>query len=133
MNDIGREHKHARFGGFFFVLILKLSSLLDVHKGLLIVLENDRLTIVFCLVVHSFWTFRKQITIVFENDRFHKNNVRPFFIRLLFKNNRFWKKLSFLKIIVHICSLRTRQKAKWYYLYDDLVNHLVFIYFMHSM
>ena len=54
MNDIGREHKHARFGGFFFVLILKLSSLLDVHKGLLIVLENDRLTIVFSLVVHSF-------------------------------------------------------------------------------
>ena len=89
MNDIGREHKHARFGGFFFVLILKLSSLLDVHKGLLIVLENDRLTIVFSLVVHSFCTFRKQITIVFENDRFHKNNVRPFFIRLLFKNNRF--------------------------------------------
>ena len=25
------------------------------------------------------WTFRKQITISFENDRFYKNNLRPFF------------------------------------------------------
>ena len=28
----------------------------------------------------SFWTFRKRITIVFENDRFDKNDLQLFFI-----------------------------------------------------
>ena len=35
-----------------------------------IVFENDP----------SFWTFRNQIKNVFENDRFYKNDKRPFFI-----------------------------------------------------
>ena len=39
----------------------------------------------FLITTHSFWNFKKQITIVFINDRFYKNDLRPFFIRLFFK------------------------------------------------
>ena len=53
-------------------------------------------------VVNRFWTFRKRIKIVFDNDRFHKNDLRPFFIQLFF-NDRFWKKilLTILLTIVY--------------------------------
>ena len=46
----------------------------NTYVGLLIGYENDRWTIVFCFIfktTHTFWTFRKGISIVFENDCFH--------------------------------------------------------------
>ena len=73
--------------------------------GLLIVFENDRFLFCFSIVFkidgfvfeknisflktpHSFWTFRKEITIVLENYLF-LNDFWPFFIRLFLKNDRF--------------------------------------------
>ena len=42
----------------------------------------------FLKTTHSFWKFRKRITIVFENDHFFKNDKRPFFIQLFFFTKR---------------------------------------------
>ena len=36
-------------------------------------------------------TFRKQIRIVFENDRFYKNDKRPFFYHCFLFKKSFWK------------------------------------------
>jgi len=70
----------------------------QLQLGLLIVFEN------FCFVfqsfsktivsfsektTHSFQTFRKQIAIVFENDRFYKNDLRPFFYTIVLKKQSF--------------------------------------------
>ena len=49
----------------------------------------------FFRTTHSFWTIKKRITIVLENDGFLKNYLWPFFIRLFFNNDRFWKKIVY--------------------------------------
>ena len=51
---------------------------------------------------NSFWTFRKRITIVFESDRFHKNDLRQFFIRLFLKKRSLLKRRSLLTILLKI-------------------------------
>ena len=64
-----------------------------MRKGLITVRVVNRFSIRFSIVfktivfetTHSFLTFRKRITIVFENDRFSKNDKRSFFIRLFLK------------------------------------------------
>jgi len=75
------------------------------HLGLLIVFKNyvlflgknDR----FLKTTKSFWTFRKRITIVFENYRFLKNDLRSVFKNDYFwKNDRFWKKKIILSTIM---------------------------------
>ena len=68
---------------------------LRVFVSFSIVLKNDRF--VFLKRTHSFWTFRKRITIVSKNDRFYKNNLRPFFVLLFFKKRSLFQKPSFLK------------------------------------
>ena len=61
-------------------------------------LSNDKKT------THSFWTFRKQITIIFENDCFIKT-LSDHFYTIVFKKSVFWKKyfiksLTFMKMIM---------------------------------
>ena len=51
----------------------------------------------FLKMTQSFWTFRKRITIVFENYRFYQNDLRPFFIRLFLKTIAFEKTIVFQK------------------------------------
>ena len=69
---------------------------------------------------HSSWTFSKRITIVFENNRFYKNDKRPFFMRLVlkrfsFKNHRFKKRsfrLSFFRRRFHNKTIIFQKKTK---------------------
>ena len=82
---------------------------LRVFVSLSIVFKNDRFVFgkkrsfrfrkkrSFLKRTHSFWTFRKRITIVSKNDRFYKNNLRPFFVLLFLKKRSLFQKPSFLK------------------------------------
>ena len=49
---------------------------------------------------HSFWTFKKRITIVLENDRFLKNDLWPFLYNYFFKTIAFEKTTFFEKKIL---------------------------------
>ena len=48
-------------------------------------------------MTHSFWTFRKWITIDFGNDRFIKTICDRFLLDCFFKNCGFWKNDRFRK------------------------------------
>jgi len=69
-----------------------------------IAFKNDRFVFgtkrSFLKTTHSFWNFKRLITIVFENYRYFKNDLRPFFIRLFFKNDFLWKTIVFKKTIL---------------------------------
>ena len=96
--------------------------------GLLIFFENDRLTIVFCFVFQSFWTFKKRITIVFEkkiiDNYINKGlsltvvneglsltivNKTTNFIKngRFWKNDRFWKKLHAKNVMSSYMKLKS--------------------------
>ena len=89
----------------------------------------------FLKTTHSFWTFRKRITIVFENDRFLKltivNETTNLIKTVLFeKNDRLWKKkycnLNTCVVCSVWCVVRTTnklilylQKGRYSWLMDD--------------